>query len=259
MAKDGQLDADYIVYYGQLGSPLLPEIVALRPVMIHDLPEPFWLNYEAPFTENVLREGKALIDLARPPWFSTGVGASAEPQAHRNGPYREADDSGPAIPQNGHCQHHPPRTTAQRLSANSNRVGELQLPPDQRLRIHPRTRIIHSAARNNWLRYAARLGTRPDQRAQYGLAEFAGISEGAPIAKGEGNPPDPPRLGRHTARRSAPTDPSRRSRFARLGLGTHPRSLGHARSERTARRCPFRTTGLAPSISGGALRQLPQG
>jgi uncharacterized protein (UPF0276 family) len=61
--------------------------------MIHDLPEPFWLNYEAPFTEDVLREGKAMMDLARPPWFSTGIGASAEPQAHRNGPYREGDDS----------------------------------------------------------------------------------------------------------------------------------------------------------------------
>jgi uncharacterized protein (UPF0276 family) len=32
------------------------------------------------------------LDTAKSPWLSTGIGASAEPQAHRGGPYREADD-----------------------------------------------------------------------------------------------------------------------------------------------------------------------
>ena len=94
LAQQGKLDVDYVVWYGQLLSSRLPELLALKPALIHDLPEPFWLNYEAPFTEEMLHEGQALMDLARPPWFSTGVGASAEPQAHRDGPYREgnADD-----------------------------------------------------------------------------------------------------------------------------------------------------------------------
>ena len=39
-------------------------------------------------TMNVERE---LLDLAKSPWLSTGIGASAEPQAHRDGPYREGN------------------------------------------------------------------------------------------------------------------------------------------------------------------------
>ncbi len=95
LASKNQLDVDYIVYYGQLGSTLLGQVQEQTklPLMIHDLPEPFWLNYEAPFTDDVVREGAAIMDMARPPWFSTGIGASAEPQAHRDGPYREGDDA----------------------------------------------------------------------------------------------------------------------------------------------------------------------
>ena len=33
-----------------------------------------------------------MLDVAQSPWFSTGIGASAEPQAHRDRPYREAND-----------------------------------------------------------------------------------------------------------------------------------------------------------------------
>ncbi len=38
-----------------------------------------------------MTEARAMLDIAQSPWLSTGIGASAEPQAHRNGPYREAD------------------------------------------------------------------------------------------------------------------------------------------------------------------------
>jgi len=92
LAEQGKLDVDYIVYYGQLLSARLPGVLALKPALIHDLPEPFWLSYADPFTEDVLREGELMMDLAQPPWFSTGIGASAEPQAHRDGPYREGND-----------------------------------------------------------------------------------------------------------------------------------------------------------------------
>jgi uncharacterized protein (UPF0276 family) len=91
LAREGALDADYIVYYGQLGEKYLAELLPLKPLYLHDLPEPFWLNYEAPFTEEVTRVGRILLDAMQPPWFSTGIGASAEPQAHRDGPYREGD------------------------------------------------------------------------------------------------------------------------------------------------------------------------
>ncbi|MBX3084144.1 MAG: DUF692 family protein [Anaerolineae bacterium] len=91
LAQAGELDADYIVYYGQLGGKYLNDLLPIRPLMLHDLPEPFWLNYENPFTDEVVRVGRMMLDAIRPPWFSTGVGASAEPQAHRDGPYREGN------------------------------------------------------------------------------------------------------------------------------------------------------------------------
>jgi uncharacterized protein (UPF0276 family) len=91
LAKAGQLDVDYIQYYAQLGVENMHSVLPYKPVMLHDLPEPFWLNYENPFQENVMKISRELVDLAKSPWLSTGIGASAEPQAHRDGPYREAD------------------------------------------------------------------------------------------------------------------------------------------------------------------------
>ena len=38
-----------------------------------------------------MKVSRELLDNAKSPWFSTGIGASAEPQAHRNGPYREGN------------------------------------------------------------------------------------------------------------------------------------------------------------------------
>jgi uncharacterized protein (UPF0276 family) len=91
LALEDALDVDYIVYYGQIGPKYVHELVAHKPLLLHDLPEPFWLNYENPFTDEVVQVGNELLAAIQPPWFSVGVGASAEPQAHRDGPYREGD------------------------------------------------------------------------------------------------------------------------------------------------------------------------
>jgi uncharacterized protein (UPF0276 family) len=91
LAKAGRLDVDYIQYYAQLGVEPIHEILPYKPVMLHDLPEPFWLNYENPFRDDVMKTARELVDLAKSPWLSTGIGASAEPQAHRDGPYREGN------------------------------------------------------------------------------------------------------------------------------------------------------------------------
>jgi uncharacterized protein (UPF0276 family) len=92
LAEAGHLDVDYIVYYAQAGLKEMQEYIKFKPLFLHDLPEPFWLNYEDPFVDSVMTEARAMLDLAKSPWLSTGIGASAEPQAHRDGPYREADD-----------------------------------------------------------------------------------------------------------------------------------------------------------------------
>ncbi len=93
LAQAGRLDVDYIVYYGQIGPQYLQELIKYKPVMLHDLPEPFWLNYENPFLDSLLIPAREMLDTAKCPWLSTGIGASAEPQAHRGGPYREGDAS----------------------------------------------------------------------------------------------------------------------------------------------------------------------
>jgi len=91
LAQTGRLDADYVVYYGQLGPTRIGDVLRHKPVMLHDLPEPFWLNYEDPFLDSVMVPARQMLDAARSPWLSTGIGASAEPQAHRDGPYREGN------------------------------------------------------------------------------------------------------------------------------------------------------------------------
>src|SRR6266851_634648 len=91
MARNDELDVDYIVYYGQIGMKYVDEMKAHYPLLLHDLPEPFWLSYENPFTDEVVKVSQQLLDSIQPPWFSTGIGASAEPQAHRDGPYREGN------------------------------------------------------------------------------------------------------------------------------------------------------------------------
>ncbi len=91
LAKAGRLDVDFVQYYAAWGVERMHEIQPYKRLMLHDLPEPFWLNYENPFQEETMRESRELLDTAKSPWFSTGIGASAEPQAHRDGPYREGN------------------------------------------------------------------------------------------------------------------------------------------------------------------------
>jgi uncharacterized protein (UPF0276 family) len=93
LVEAGRLDVDYIVYYGQRGPARLHNVIKYKPVMLHDLPEPFWLNYENPFLDSVMIPAREMLDTAKSPWLSTGIGASAEPQAHRGGPYREGNAS----------------------------------------------------------------------------------------------------------------------------------------------------------------------
>lgn len=88
----GKLEVDYVVFYGQAGLDNLKKVAEHgKPIYLHDLANSFWLNYADPFQDDVMTEARAMLDLAQSPWLSTGIGASAEPQAHRDGPYREAD------------------------------------------------------------------------------------------------------------------------------------------------------------------------
>ena len=92
LLQAGALNVDYVSVYGQLGLEALQKVVALTPVLLHDLPEPFWLSYADPFQDALMAVSRQLVDTAQSPWFSTGIGASAEPQGHRGGFFRVADD-----------------------------------------------------------------------------------------------------------------------------------------------------------------------
>lgn len=89
--SSGALDIDFIKVDADYGMENLQKALAYKPVLLHDVPDPFWLNYEEPFRDEVMTQARSLLDAAQSPWFSTGIGASAEPQAHRYGPYREAN------------------------------------------------------------------------------------------------------------------------------------------------------------------------
>lgn len=92
LLEDGKLNVDYVVYYGQAGLENIKKVAPHgKPIYLHDLANSFWQNYENPFKPEVMEEARAMLDIAQSPWLSTGIGASAEPQAHRDGPYREAD------------------------------------------------------------------------------------------------------------------------------------------------------------------------
>jgi uncharacterized protein (UPF0276 family) len=86
------LDVDYVKVDADSGLEMIRRAKAYKPVLLHDIPEPFWLNYTDPFQEETMEMGRQLLEAAKSPWFSTGIGASAEPQMHRHGPFREADD-----------------------------------------------------------------------------------------------------------------------------------------------------------------------
>lgn len=84
---------DYIKVDGDLDLETLKRAVALRPVLLHDVSYGVWLNYQNPFDEVAMTKAREMLDLARPPWFSTGIGASAEPQGHTTEYWRGAPAS----------------------------------------------------------------------------------------------------------------------------------------------------------------------
>lgn len=89
--QNGGVDVDYVKVDAERGIEVLRRALAYKPVLLHDLPEPFWLNYEDPFGDpDHMARSRELVDTANSPWLSTGMGASAEPQEHRAGPFREA-------------------------------------------------------------------------------------------------------------------------------------------------------------------------
>lgn len=91
LVAQNRLNVDYIVWYGQIGVQHLEAVLPHKPLLLHDLSDSFWLNYSNPFDEKVMATARTILDRIQCSWLSTGIGASAEPQAHRHGPYREAD------------------------------------------------------------------------------------------------------------------------------------------------------------------------
>ncbi len=88
------VDIDTITVYGSQSMHLLERALAHRPVLLHDVANTFWLNYENPFADiATVTKARAMLDAAKSPWFSTGIGASAEPQGHTSPYWRGADAS----------------------------------------------------------------------------------------------------------------------------------------------------------------------
>ncbi len=87
------IEVDYIEVNGERDVATLQRALALRPVLLHDISYQFWLNYADPFDEATMAKARAMIEMARPSWHSTGIGASAEPQGHTTEYWRGAPAS----------------------------------------------------------------------------------------------------------------------------------------------------------------------
>jgi uncharacterized protein (UPF0276 family) len=83
---------DYIEVNGEEELTTLERALALRPVLLHDISYDVWLNYDNPFDAATMDKARTMIEMARPPWHSTGIGASAEPQGHTTPFWRGAPD-----------------------------------------------------------------------------------------------------------------------------------------------------------------------
>lgn len=90
LLDQGRIDVDYVEVNGEYNMDVLQGALARRPVLLHDISNTFWLNYEAPFTDEEMSRARAMMDVAKPPWHSTGIGASAEPQGHTTEYWRGA-------------------------------------------------------------------------------------------------------------------------------------------------------------------------
>lgn len=93
LLNNNQIDVDYIEVNGEHDIATLQRALAHRPVLLHDISYRFWLNYEDPFEPATMAKARTMLDMAKPPWHSTGIGASAEPQAHTTEFWRGAPDS----------------------------------------------------------------------------------------------------------------------------------------------------------------------
>ncbi len=93
LLDSGRIEVDYIEVNGERDIATLERALALRPVLLHDISYTFWLNYADPFDAATMAKARAMIDLAHPPWHSTGIGASAEPQGHTTEFWRGAPAS----------------------------------------------------------------------------------------------------------------------------------------------------------------------
>ncbi|MEO8392240.1 MAG: DUF692 family multinuclear iron-containing protein, partial [Chloroflexota bacterium] len=87
------IEIDFVKVDGDNSMELLNEALSYKPVLIHDVNRHFWLNYENPFQDEVMATARKMLDTAKPPWFSTGIGASAEPQGQTLPFWRGADAS----------------------------------------------------------------------------------------------------------------------------------------------------------------------
>src|SRR5947208_1340002 len=93
LLDQGRIDVDYVEVNGEYNMDVLQRAMTRRPVLLHDISNTFWLNYEAPFTDEEMSRARTMMDAAKPPWHSTGIGASAEPQGHTTEYWRGAPAS----------------------------------------------------------------------------------------------------------------------------------------------------------------------
>lgn len=93
LLSSSQIPVDYIEVNGEAELATLEHALTLRPVLLHDISYDVWLNYENPFDEATMTKARAMMEMARPPWHSTGIGASAEPQGHTTEYWRGAPAS----------------------------------------------------------------------------------------------------------------------------------------------------------------------
>lgn len=92
LIESKQVPVDYIEVNGEDDVALLRHVLAVYPALLHDISGQFWLNYTDPFDPAAMGKAREMIDLAHPPWHSTGIGASAEPQGHTTEYWRGAPD-----------------------------------------------------------------------------------------------------------------------------------------------------------------------
>lgn len=91
--EHGSINVDYIKVDADLGLEVVQKALNYAPVLIHDISYYFWLNYDDPFQPSLMDPARQMLDLSKGPWFSTGIGASAEPQGHTLPYWRGADSS----------------------------------------------------------------------------------------------------------------------------------------------------------------------